>query len=196
MTVTSGSISKVSYRLSRDAPEQLFLDNWRERLEGIALSVLLQLLKSVTADLLRLGMRRQHLPIARTVDFMPLAAAKLKEVSLRSLGLSQCNKAPEGERTEHGRLEVHHNHASEDLKQTGNHHEGGHHRGNGERPMFATITIAVLHCGAGCVLGDIVGEWLVYGTGAAIKGWTLGAEYLKGECLLSLMFSGPITDYS
>ena len=36
------------------------------------------------------------------------------------------------------------------------------------RPMFATVTVGVCHCGAGCVLGDIVGEWLVYGTDAAI----------------------------
>merc|ERR1712227_1071718 len=33
--------------------------------------------------------------------------------------------------------------------------------------MFATVTVGVCHCGAGCVLGDIVGEWLVYGTNAA-----------------------------
>lgn len=26
------------------------------------------------------------------------------------------------------------------------------------------------HCGAGCVLGDLVGEWLVYGTGVMING--------------------------
>lgn len=36
------------------------------------------------------------------------------------------------------------------------------------RPFFATVTAGVCHCGAGCVLGDIVGEWLVYGTNAYI----------------------------
>ncbi|OCL11631.1 hypothetical protein AOQ84DRAFT_183488 [Glonium stellatum] len=46
------------------------------------------------------------------------------------------------------------------------------------RPMFATVTIGVCHCGAGCVLGDIVGEWLVYGTGAAINGRSLWPAYL------------------
>lgn len=65
--------------------------------------------------------------------------------------------------------------------------EGGHnmhemHHGS-DRPMFATVTIGVCHCGAGCVLGDIVGEWLVYGTNAGIGSpprllWT---EYLVGE---------------
>jgi hypothetical protein len=38
------------------------------------------------------------------------------------------------------------------------------------RPMWATVLIGVSHCGAGCVLGDLVGEWLVYGTGMSING--------------------------
>ncbi|KAK5261214.1 hypothetical protein LTR96_010938 [Exophiala xenobiotica] len=52
----------------------------------------------------------------------------------------------------------------------GNREQGGHsehHHKNSGRPMFATVTVGVCHCGAGCVLGDIVGEWLVYGTNAA-----------------------------
>lgn len=36
--------------------------------------------------------------------------------------------------------------------------------------MYVTVLAGVSHCGAGCVLGDIVGEWLVYGTGAKING--------------------------
>lgn len=43
-----------------------------------------------------------------------------------------------------------------------------HHHGDSSRPFFATVTVGVCHCGAGCVLGDIVGEWLVYGTNAYI----------------------------
>lgn len=39
-----------------------------------------------------------------------------------------------------------------------------------DRPMWATVAIGVSHCGGGCVLGDLVGEWLVYGTGAMING--------------------------
>jgi len=60
-------------------------------------------------------------------------------------------------------------------------HENGrhdHHHGESSRPMFATITVAVCHCGAGCVLGDIIGEWIVYGTGATINGRALWPEYL------------------
>ena len=46
------------------------------------------------------------------------------------------------------------------------------------RPMWATVFIGVSHCGAGCVLGDIVGEWLVYGTGATINGHDVWAMLL------------------
>jgi hypothetical protein len=66
------------------------------------------------------------------------------------------------------------------------------HHGSSDRPMFATITVAVCHCGAGCLLGDIVGEWLVYGAGITINGRDLWAEYLIGTrsslifpCLIS-----------
>lgn len=63
------------------------------------------------------------------------------------------------------------------------HTAGSHahrHHGGSERTTFATITVAVCHCGAGCVVGDVIGEWLVYGTGAAINGGTLWPEYLVG----------------
>ncbi len=59
--------------------------------------------------------------------------------------------------------------------------EGHEHDHMGsDRPMFATVTVGVTHCGAGCLLGDIVGEWLVYGSGANIRGRTLWPEFLIG----------------
>ncbi|KAI6824491.1 hypothetical protein KC343_g184 [Hortaea werneckii] len=57
-----------------------------------------------------------------------------------------------------------------EMKQgEGNEEQRGHehHQEGSGRPIFATVTVGVCHCGAGCVLGDIVGEWLVYGTNAA-----------------------------
>jgi len=45
-------------------------------------------------------------------------------------------------------------------------------------PFWVTVAIGVMHCGAGCVLGDIVGEWLVYGTGANINGEGIWVELL------------------
>jgi len=47
-----------------------------------------------------------------------------------------------------------------------------------DRPMWVTVCIGVSHCGAGCVLGDLVGEWLVYGTGAKLGGQGIWAELL------------------
>lgn len=58
-----------------------------------------------------------------------------------------------------------------------------HHHGGGERPMFATLTIAVCHCGAGCVLGDVLGEWLVYGANITIQGRELWPAFLIGVSL-------------
>jgi len=56
---------------------------------------------------------------------------------------------------------------------------GGHcHMHDPSRPMYATVLVGVSHCGAGCVLGDLVGEWLVYGTGATINGEMIWPELL------------------
>ncbi len=63
----------------------------------------------------------------------------------------------------------------EHQMQPGGH--AGHHK-DGGRPTWATVMIGVSHCGAGCVLGDIVGEWLVYGTGAEINGASIWVELL------------------
>lgn len=52
------------------------------------------------------------------------------------------------------------------------------HSASTTRPFWATVLVGVFHCGAGCVLGDVVGEWLVYGTGASINGASIWAELL------------------
>jgi hypothetical protein len=54
------------------------------------------------------------------------------------------------------------------------------HMPSTDQPMFPTVTIAVCHCGAGCLLGDIVGEWLVFGTNATLGGRSIGPEFLIG----------------
>ena len=54
----------------------------------------------------------------------------------------------------------------------------GHACHSSARPFWVTVTSGVFHCGAGCVLGDIVGEWLVYGTGATITGQMIWPELL------------------
>ena len=52
------------------------------------------------------------------------------------------------------------------------------HTSSSTRPTWATVLIGVSHCGAGCVLGDLVGEWLVYGTSASIRDESIWAELL------------------
>ena len=45
------------------------------------------------------------------------------------------------------------------------------------RPFWQTVAIGVSHCGAGCTLGDIVGEILVFTFGLTLFGARLGAMY-------------------
>ena len=47
-------------------------------------------------------------------------------------------------------------------------------------PFYVSVLVGVTHCGAGCVLGDIVGEWVIYGTNVMINGRTLWPEMLIG----------------
>lgn len=58
------------------------------------------------------------------------------------------------------------------------------HHHSSSRPMYATLLVGVSHCGAGCVLGDIVGEWIVYGSKA-----TLGGEMIWVELLVDYAFA-------
>lgn len=67
-----------------------------------------------------------------------------------------------------------------------NHHDS-------DRPMWATVLVGVSHCGAGCALGDIVGEWLVYGTNARLDGEMLWPALLT-DYAFALLF-GIIYQY-
>jgi len=71
-------------------------------------------------------------------------------------------------------------HAGHNMDHSGGAHRH-HHEMSVDRPIFATITIATCHCGAGCVLGDIVGEWFVYRTGVTVGGSMLYAAFIIGE---------------
>jgi Domain of unknown function (DUF4396) len=54
-------------------------------------------------------------------------------------------------------------------------------------PFWKTIIVEATHCGAGCVLGDIVAEFTIARTGFTIAGSTLYAEFL-GDYLLAFAF--------
>ncbi|KAF1987817.1 hypothetical protein K402DRAFT_403478 [Aulographum hederae CBS 113979] len=80
------------------------------------------------------------------------------------------NSSPES--TQHATRGMDHStladHAGHNMKEDSEGHHMHHHM-DPSRPMWATVLIGVSHCGAGCVLGDLVGEWLIYGTGATIN---------------------------
>jgi hypothetical protein len=68
---------------------------------------------------------------------------------------------------------IHHGASSaKDLEAGGAHASHSHHQHSMAEniPGWAVILISVSHCGAGCVLGDIVGEFIIYGSGASING--------------------------
>lgn len=52
------------------------------------------------------------------------------------------------------------------------------HKGE-SKPFWLQVAVGVTHCGAGCTLGDIIGEWLVF-----TFGWTLFGEKLYAEMLV------------
>jgi Domain of unknown function (DUF4396) len=55
------------------------------------------------------------------------------------------------------------------------------------RPGWATMATEVSHCGAGCALGDVLSEFLIFALALTIAGTTLWAEY-AGDYLLALAF--------
>ena len=48
----------------------------------------------------------------------------------------------------------------------------------GGKPFWQIVAVGVTHCGAGCTLGDIVAEWVVFWTGWLIAGIALWPEYI------------------
>jgi len=54
------------------------------------------------------------------------------------------------------------------------------------KPRWAATTIGVLHCGAGCTLGDIIAETGVFLLAITIAGQAIWAEFI-GDYVLALM---------
>jgi hypothetical protein len=57
----------------------------------------------------------------------------------------------------------------------GNEHKHQHGK---ERPFWQKAWTGVTHCGAGCTLGDIIAEWIVFFTGFTLLGSRLAGSYL------------------
>lgn len=47
-----------------------------------------------------------------------------------------------------------------------------------DAPYWLRVGVSVTHCGAGCTLGDVVAEWLVFTLALSIAGVSLWASYL------------------
>lgn len=55
------------------------------------------------------------------------------------------------------------------------------------RPRWVMMATEVSHCGSGCVLGDVISEFAVFGLALTIAGSGLAAEY-AGDYVLALAF--------
>jgi hypothetical protein len=55
------------------------------------------------------------------------------------------------------------------------------------RPFWKTILIEATHCGAGCVIGDVIAEFTVAATGAKVGGSVLFAEF-GADYVLAFLF--------
>ena len=55
------------------------------------------------------------------------------------------------------------------------------------KPGFASTFMSVSHCGAGCSLGDILAEWVIFALAVSLAGLALFGEYI-GDYLAALAF--------
>lgn len=46
-----------------------------------------------------------------------------------------------------------------------------------KKPFWASVAVGATHCGAGCTLGDLVAEWVVFAAGLQLLGFALPVEY-------------------
>ncbi|HKO27925.1 MAG TPA: DUF4396 domain-containing protein [Solirubrobacteraceae bacterium] len=53
----------------------------------------------------------------------------------------------------------------------------------GHYPFSVAVGISDTHCGAGCALGDVISEWVLFAVGASIAGAALWPEYIADFAL-------------
>lgn len=56
-------------------------------------------------------------------------------------------------------------------------------RDGGDKPFWQSVLTGASHCGAGCALGDVTGEWLVFVAGITLLGSVLLAKYVAAFVL-------------
>jgi hypothetical protein len=50
--------------------------------------------------------------------------------------------------------------------------------GEEEAPEWQGVFVSATHCGAGCTLGDVIGEWIAFGGSLTLAGAALWPEYI------------------
>jgi len=56
-------------------------------------------------------------------------------------------------------------------------HQHGEHKHSGSKPFWQSVLTGTSHCGAGCTVGDLAGEWIVFLGGFTLAGSVLWANY-------------------
>lgn len=63
----------------------------------------------------------------------------------------------------------------------------GHEERAGHDPTWRQIAVSDTHCGAGCVIGDVISEFSLFALGWTLLGSPLYSEY-AGDLLLARLF--------
>ena len=125
--------------------------SWFELLAWVALGLGFASALVIVADIVLLG-NRQHMGIMNLA--FPLTGLYLGPIALWAY-------FARGRRMSRKRMHMHADPMNE-----------------GARGSWWQVSLSDSHCGAGCALGDIGGEWIVWATGWMIGSTALGPEYI------------------
>ncbi|MCM2294065.1 DUF4396 domain-containing protein [Allorhizobium sp. BGMRC 0089] len=128
------------------------------------LSILCLLLGGVSAIGLAIDVMRHPLPM-KIMNIVWPVTALFGSLAVIWLYLADARKASGGA----GEAGMHHQHGSDtghhamqhDHIESGHMHHG-HMHGGKKPPMPVMVAKGALHCGSGCMIGDIVAEWLAF----------------------------------
>lgn len=81
----------------------------------------------------------------------------------------------------HGAQHVHSEHSR--RGQHSQHRDGQASSSSPSRPMWQAVFEGAAHCGAGCALGDFIGDWLAFGTGFRPWGSVFAGKVMTGFVL-------------
>jgi hypothetical protein len=131
--------------------------SWFELVSWVALGLGFASALVIVADIVVLG-NRQHMAIMDLA--FPLTALYLGPIALWAY-------FARGRRMSRKRMHMH-----------------GAEMNEGARDSWWQVSLSDSHCGAGCALGDIGGEWIVWASA-----WTIGSTALGPEYILDLPFA-------